>query len=1195
MFFSRLQKIVFGLFVVLATLGLSHPLWGQAVSGTLLGTVTDATGASVVQAKVAATESATNIRYESETNASGNYAIPNLKPGTYVVTVELKGFKKSTHENIELLSNTSQRVDFSLATGSVTETITVTEAPPELQTDRADISTKLEAKVVTDMPLGTGHNFQTLLNLVPGVAPVTFQSSQFFNAASTLQTQVNGLPREQNVYQIEGVDDNERTGQLQMIVLPPDAIASVDISTNNYEAELGRATGAVVNVTMKSGSNKFHGSAYESNQNNSFAARTYFQTTPNGHLSYNYFGGSLSGAIVKDKLFVFGNFLKSIDHERGVQITTVADARYFTPTLGLAGCSDSQGCIDLSGAMNGAKGQIYDPTTGNGLKATTAGGTPRTKFAGNLLPYSRVNSVSLTIMKDVLAAAQLLGTLTPTVSMYNPTNNYTQYLPFQKTGTNYNVKVDYALSERDHFSGRYSNYKSVVYQAPSFGSFLGGPAGGGFEGNGLQNVYSTGINYDHVFTPSFFTEVRVGVAHLSNVATTADYGSNDATTIGIPGVNLPNNPFTSGQATINLGSTFSLMGYASSQPWIRDETNFDAVNNWTKIHGNHTFKWGADVRRIHDDILQDQLYGARGVFNFASGQTSDASSAGDTLANNVASLLLDLPNSTGRDVNTYFPRYQQWWVFLFAADKWQVSPKLTLDLGLRWEFYPPGTPKDAGAFSNYNPTNNTLVIAGVGGNPMNLGMQTRYNYFAPRTGLSYRLRESTVVRLGAGISYAPIPDNTYAYNYPVRSNNGYTSLGIASSYTAAQIPCGATSQAACPTGYSTYNGINYTNATFQIGFPAPVPVPVPSNGIIAVTGNANLTSSQMAYIPLNYKNPHAINWNVAVQQALPWNLSAQLAYVANHGIDMDSGLNINQAPYYGGGNNSLPENYDPQGNLTFGRTVATTESFVPYSSNYQSLQAELTKRASQGLSFTSGFTWGKGLNYITGDDSGIVFFINQRRNYAPVDWDRKFNFEQTFSYELPFGRGHRFLNSTIADAVVGGWRLTGMISIVTGTPFTVTANGNTLNTPGTTQTATLNGSFTKLKGIGTTSPWFKNDLGTLGSSATWQQPLGCASTGFYGACLAPGLGNTGRNQFRGPGYVQDNASLAKRFAIYREASLEARIDAFQLSNTPQFSSPNGSITSSTFGQITGTLGSGSGYVNGVGGGRTFQGGLKLTF
>ena len=1136
----------------------------QSVTGTLLGTVNDPTGAVVQNATVTVTESSTNIARETKTNESGNYSFPDLPPGTYSVTVVAQGFKKDTHQNIAILTNSTQRVDVDLVGGAVTESILVTTAPPLLQTDRADISTKIEQQQVADLPLSTNRNFQSLLNLVPGTAPATFQHSQFFNAQSSLQTEANGQPRQGNLYQIEGIDDDERTGLLQIIIPPADAIQSVDISTNNFEAELGRAVGAVTNVTLKSGTNSFHGSLFEYIQNNAVNARSYFGP-PLGHLSYNYFGGSIGGPVFKDKLFFFGDYLRTSDHEQVSGTYTIPDARYFTP--------NAQGFIDLSGMLgavsgcNGLRaGQIFDPTTGSG--AGQPCGT-RTPFANNLIPISRVNPVSLAILQKVNAAAAIYGKLNSNTPITNPANNYTTTLPFTKGTDSFDTKIDYQMGTGNHLSGRYSFQRVNTFQAPAFGAFLGGPAGGGgFEATGIQKSYSTGVNYDHVFSPTFLSEFRFGVAHLRNSAQPSDYGSADATALGIPGVNIADQPFTQGQVAVNLNGGFSgpLIGYSASVPWIRAEANIDFVNNWTKIVHNHTFKWGVDLRRVRDDLLQDQTFSPRGVFNFQDVQSSNAGTP-TNIANNIGSFLLDVPSQTGRDLNTFFPAYRQWWIFAFGGDKWQVTPKLTLDLGVRWDFYPPATPRKAGGFSNYDYVNNQLVIAGVGGNPSNLGMKSRYTYFAPRTGMAYRATEKTTFRLGFGISYTPYPDNTYAYNYPVRANNAYNPNG-SSAFAPAVLNDGT------------------TVATFQAGFPAPVAIPIPSNGIIPTT-TKDLVAQNYVTIPLDYKNPYVESWNVAVQQALPGQMSLQIAYVANHGVHIAGNPNINLPKTFGGGASSDPE-YNCVGCVTTGpnavhRTASTTVQFLGFSSNYQSLQVQLNRRMNHGLAFGSSFTWGKAMGYITGDDGGLLFFAIPRKNYAPLDFDRTLNYEQSFTYELPFGRGHKYLTSGITAQALGGWKLSGIVSIVSGLPFTVQTNGSNLNTPGTTQTANLTGAYAVTHQVGS-------------GSNHWFTPS--AFTAPTAPC--PGVcdtGNTGRNQFRGPGYIQDNVSLFKSFSLWREASLETRIDAFQLSNTPQFANPtsNNCCTASSFGQVTSTLGSGQGSVNGIGGGRSLQASARINF
>ena len=417
------------LMALLFTLLLSVPqtLSGQAVNGTLLGTVNDATGATVSNAKVVATQTSMGAIHETMTNESGNYTFPDIQPGPYSVAVEAAGFKKAVQENIVLVSNSSIRVDIELQTGNVTETIQVTTAPPLLQTDRADITTKIETEQVLNMPLGTNRNFQSLINLVPGAAPAVFQHSQFFNAAGSLQTEVNGLPRQGNLYQIEGIDDDERTGLLQIIIPPAEAISSVDISTNNFEAELGRATGAVTNVTLKSGTNTWHGSAFEFIQNN---ARTPAPTLadPLAICPTTTSADRLADRSSRTSCSSSVTILRTADHEKVSSTFTIPDSRYITNAGHTPGCSDPVGCIDLSAAYNGTKGQIYDPATGDGKT------THRTPFPNNQIPYSRVNPVSLNTLQLLNEAAVEYGKLT-TKPLNNPSNNYTTTLPFTKTTT----------------------------------------------------------------------------------------------------------------------------------------------------------------------------------------------------------------------------------------------------------------------------------------------------------------------------------------------------------------------------------------------------------------------------------------------------------------------------------------------------------------------------------------------------------------------------------------------------------------------------------------------------------------------------------------------------------------------------------------------------------------------------------------
>src|ERR1700681_38334 len=305
-------RSIFVLFVLAAFSAGSA--FSQAVNATLLGTVTDVSGGVVAGAKVTITEVNTGTVRGGQANESGNYTFPDLAPGQYTVTVEQPGFKKETRKDIALTVNSSTRVDVQLQPGSVSETVEVSGAPPVLETDRADTGAQIESVQTANLPIGTQRNFQSLLNLVPGTTPASFQHSQFFNAASSWQTEVNGQMRMGNSYQIEGIDDNERTGLLQILVPPIEAIQTVDVSTSNHSAELGRAAGAVTNVILKSGTNQFHGGAYEFLRNNAFNARNFFDTSV-GHLAYNYFGGNIGGPIKKNKLFFFADYLLVKDHQ----------------------------------------------------------------------------------------------------------------------------------------------------------------------------------------------------------------------------------------------------------------------------------------------------------------------------------------------------------------------------------------------------------------------------------------------------------------------------------------------------------------------------------------------------------------------------------------------------------------------------------------------------------------------------------------------------------------------------------------------------------------------------------------------------------------------------------------------------------------------------------------------------------------
>src|SRR6266851_185552 len=1132
-------------------LGFSTPAAGQAVNATLLGTVTDSSGAAVANVKMTISETNTGISRASQTNESGNYVLPDLPPGTYTVTAELSGFKRASRAAIDVIVNTTERVDLVLQPGNVLETVTVEAETPILQTERADTGRKLEIVLTENLPLGTNRNYQNLLNLVPGTTRATFQHSQFFNASSSLQTEVNGQLREGNNYQIEGIDDNERTGLLQILVPPLEAIQTVDVSTSDYDAELGRASGAVVNVILKSGANNYHGAAYEFVRNNYFNARNYFDQSV-GHLAYNYFGGNIGGPIEKNKLFFFADYLKVYDHEANTNRVTI-------PTMAFH-----------AGDLSASATTIYNPFSGNpdgtgrqALVATSAPGVATVPGPNGMVDAfnpackagSCANIVPLALIDPI--SAKLLALL-PNPTAAGNTNNYFALLAFHKDTDFVDAKVDANITDKDRLSMRFSFQRPVSFQAPIFG-LAGGPAQGNFEGTGYQNTYSTGLNYNRLFSNTLVAEFRVGAGWYHNEAHNSDFGTTTSQKLGIPGVNL--DQITSGivGVTINGGFSNPLIGFSASLPWISSETNIDFANTWTKILGNHTIKFGVDLRRIRDALLQVQTFSPRGLYTFNDGQTAlkctavvlpqcpKIGTSPTSFTNNFASFLLDVPGQAGRDLATFFPNYRATQFFAFAQDKWLVTPKLSADIGVRWEFYPPATPAAKGGFSNYNPANNTLVVSGIGGNPDDLGIATHYKYFAPRLGLAYRLKESTVFRAGFGISYTPFPDNSYAYNFPVRANNQFDPT--VTTFGPALLPSGQA-------------------ASFENGFPGVIQPVVPSNGIIT---NPTKISTYFV-VNQNFKNPYVESWNAAVQQSLPGRFVLDIAYVGNHGVDDVVNYNLNAATVVVTDpkkvNGLLPE-------AAFGRTASTNLLFAGYSSSYHALQVKLDRRFLGGLATTTAYTFGKGMGFQTGDDGGLSFYINQRRDYARNDFDRTQTFVQSIVYDLPFGKSKRFVSSGVGAAILGDWRVSSFLTVMSGLPLYFTAPGSSLLAPNNTQTPQLVAPVRILHGVGS-SPWFTVSSFTDAAASTF--------------------GNVGRNYLSGPNFFDLDASVSKAIRMTERFNLELRLEAFGATNTPQFTfnstggTPAGgsaagtTLRSNSFGQITNASG-----------GRVLQLGAKLTF
>ena len=1059
----------------------------QAVKGALLGTLTDNNGAAVASATVTATETRTGIAVNTTTNADGNYAFTNINSGVYRVEASLTGFKKVVRDNVEVNVNTTIRIDLALEVGNVTDTVTITTEAALLQTDRADTGRLLDARQVAELPLGFNRNFQSLLVTVPGATRPTRPHSEFFNPQDSLESKVNGQSRLSNNFQIEGVDDNHRTGLLTVLIPAADAIETVAIATSNFDAEFGRAGGAVSNVTLKSGTNEFHGSGFFFGNNENTLATNFFSRAK-APTRYRQYGFTLGGPIIKNKLFFFGDYQRTQDKLGKVNLHAIPTAAY------------------RAGDFRGAATTVYDPATGN------ADGTGRQPISCNgvlnTICANRISPIATKLL--AFLPAPNFGT-----NVANGQNNYRIGTVREKTINAFDVKLNFNPNDKNAFSGRLSFQEPEIFDPGSFGIY-GGPANGGFAGSGSQRTWSTATNYTRTWSPTLISEIRFGLSTYRNIALSQAAGLKTSEEVGIKNVN--NDAFTSGLTQINIAGGFSgpLLGFSASLPWDRGETTVNFTGIVTKSFGNHSLKVGGEWRRNRDFLLQLQDNGGvRGRFNFGGSQTAlptDAASV-NGVANAMAAFLLDQPGSVGRDIKVIDnPGTRHKAFFTFVNDKWQLTKKLTIDLGLRHEFYSPFVGIESkGGLSNYNTTNNTVEVAGFGNIPTNIGVNKVYNNFAPRLGASYRLADKGVIRAGFGTTIVPFPSNNYAFNFPAKQNNQFNP---ANSFASA--------------------------GSMAAGFPAPIVFSIPTNGVI----DANLPllrNSGLFSVPSNLREGKLHAWNFAFQRELPFGFSGEVAYVGNiakgtiHTIDLNAGLTPGQ------------DNAGRPFNTKFGRTASVT-SWIGLDSPYHSLQVKVDRRFTKGFMVNLTYTLGRAINY-SDDNGGIATPANVELSRGRGGFDRRHMYSTNFVWDISlFKDGNRY-----AKAVLGGWQLSGIFVAQSGTPIDFTAAAATLRAPGNTQRPNVNGTPSKPGAIGPGAFYF--------------------DTAAFTAPAANTFGSLTRNaSINGPGYVNFDASIFKRFALTERFKAELRADAFNATNSPKFNNPNGTLGNAQFGQVVSAFG-----------------------
>jgi hypothetical protein len=1072
-----------------AALLVPAPAHAQAVTGTLLGNVTDSSGGAVPGATVVATETGTNISRTTTTNEAGYYIFSSLQNGTYSVDAELQGFKKIVRQNVKVDVNSTIRVDLKLEVGQMTEAVTVSAETPVLQTDRTDTGRIIESKMVSDMPLTFNRNFQGLLVTVPGATRPHRDHSAFFNSQDSLSTEVNGQSRLANNTLIEGLDDNQKTGLLQVIIPAADALETVSVTTSNYDAEFGRSGGAITNVTLKSGTNDLKGSAFFFGNTNATNASDYF-THLKAPTKFANGGFTLGGPILRNKLFFFGDYQRTLDHQGYVVRATI-------PTLAMR-----------NGDFSAVSQRIYDPLTGD------VSGANRVAFANNQIPQDRISPIArklLAFLPEPNIPGAPLGQ-----------NNYQKAQTREKTTDGFDAKVNYTASTKDQLSVRSSFMRPVLFDPGLFGQY-GGAANGGFAGTGTNTSTSNALNWTHVFSPSTLLDVRGGLNYYHNITTTQGNGLTTSTEVGIPGANI--DEFTSGLSQINIGGySGPVLGFSASQPWDRSEQTWNVASSLTRLLHSHTVKMGGEFRKNRDILLQTQDNGgSRGNFNFNASGTGVPSEPATTtgVANSMASFLLDFPNGVTRDLKVIDkPGTRHWATAAFVQDKWQARSNVTVDLGLRWEYYDPLQGVEGkGTLANYDPSTNTIRVAGYGSTTNAINVKRTLTNFAPRTGISWRLNEKTVMRAGYGASTIPFPDNRYAFNFPVKQNYSGSSA----------------------------NAFQRAGSMAQ-GFPAPVLVSIPPDGIIPVTGS--LLNSTFDVISPDLHEGTLRSWNVAFQRQLPFSLTADIAYVGSQGVDLVMDLDTNASLVYGLGNAGRPQF------AAFNRTGTSRTRVNDNKSRYKALQVKLDRRFRNGLLITNSYTLGRSMD-LANENTGINTPIDYNLSWARSDTDRTHNYVLSSIYELPWGPGKKWLSSGPAGKLLGGWQLSGLLVVQSGQALTINGSGALLNTPGNSAYANLNGTQKVLGGKGPGLLYF--------DPAVYSLP-------------APGVqGNMKRHSGpEGPGYWNLDGSLFKRFALSGTKYAEFRVDAYNVTNSVRWGNPNttySTATGNTFGQITGTSGS----------------------
>lgn len=1129
----------------------STATFAQFETASVLGYVRDSSGAVVSGATVSLINQETKSQVTAQTDAQGAYQFTDVKIGQYQITTQAASFDTTTTQPFRVTVNARQRVDIVLKAGSNNEVVTVTSSAGILETDSSERGQVISTREVENLPLN-GRAYADLAALVPGVRRNILENST--DSSRDASFNVNGQRSEFNNFLLDGLDNNaygtSNQGFSNQAIPPsPDAISEFRVETDNYSAEYGRSAGAVINVSIRSGTNQFHGKAYDYLRNTVFNAIGPF-TPPTNTLTgapqkpvliRNQFGGTFGGPIWKDHTFFFADYEGTRQVVHAIMNATVPT----TDQNGTSTLAKTNGGYTFLNS-NGSPVSLLNPLTGQ-------------TYTNGVVPYSDPSVSSFA--KGVLAAL-------PQPNVTGFANNYASLPSDTINDDKGDIRVDQTFNSRTTAFVRYSQHQGKIASPPN----IQGPAGGNSNGN--VNIFNQQIagGVTHIFNQNSILDARFAFTRTDGGK--FPYGQNLTSLMtGIPG--LPTDPTVVRSLNVQSVNNFSQFGNQGSNPQFQNPYVYNPKVNYTWIHGRNTVKVGYEYQAIFTTIDDfNPVYGQdtyNGGFSYtgASASTLSAADTGTKEAVALADFLFGARNSYQLN-NFVIVHLNQRMHYLYGQDDIRVNSRLTVNVGLRYELVTPQW-ESGNLLANFDPGSNSLIKASPGSIYNRALVNMPKLNFAPRLGFSFSIDPKTVVRAGYGINYAQFNreggENLLVYNLPAIVN---TNVNQIPQFASPGIVGNSATESVCTTAQAgaSYNPSNPTPCFRTTSQGYPTGLTSPSN--VTAASNAN---TQARYLPKNLPTGYVQSWHLTVQRQLGPATSFEASYVGEHGVKLQVLADYNQAaanPVTATCNATTTSGCINLLNQNQGRplkTFTTIEETLPDGFlSYNALQTKLEHRAGHGLYLLNSFTWSRALDNAGGHldsndgDNSRINLANPLGERGPSGYNQPLNDSLSIVYDLPFGKGRAFGNSApwAMQEALGGWQITAINSANSGLPVNIIYSPNSFQSVSTI----LNQRPNQLPG-----------------NAVLPKSQRKRTSGNQGlTALNPALfslpdpnhpyGNAGRNSVRFDPFYQLDLGLHKNFKLYPEnVSFDFRAEAFNIFNQTNYAYPSSTFGSSTFGVV----------------------------